>query len=254
MRTAWVVGILAALAVAASADPARPRVFEGDHRLDKVISVHWKKETLYDALHEIGRETGVHLDPDRALVDEPMLGSLSDRPAREVLEQVATLLHFTWVRDGGKPEAPNYLLYQDRVARQEEQDEIDGGRRQVMEAIQKELQKYRQLSQLPPERLQQEIDRSDEELSHALTGGLASLGNNPATARKIQDGQAARSVASPIGRSMLELLDRLTPAEWQAVSSEQPLVFSTNPSDEELKLDARTADQLRSSVPSLPVP
>lgn len=254
MRSAWVVGILAALAVTASADPARPRVFQDDHRLDKVISVHWKKETLYDALHEIGRQTGVHLDPDRSLVDEPLLGSMSNRPAHEILEQVATLFHFTWVRNGGKPEAPNYLLYQDRAARQEEQDEIDGGRRQVLEAIQKELQKYRRLGQLPPERLQQEIDRADDELSRALTGGLAGLGNNPALARKMQDGQAARSISSPIGRSMLDLLDRLTPAEWQAVSAEQPLVFSTSPGEDELRLDARTADQLRSAVPSLPVP
>ena len=38
--------------------------------------------------------------PDRALVDEPVMVSATNVPARQVLEQIGTLLHFTWVRSG----------------------------------------------------------------------------------------------------------------------------------------------------------
>src|SRR5690349_23928090 len=97
----WIPALLLLLAQPAFAQSTPRSPFEGDARLDKKVTVHWKKATLYDALKELSKATGANLGPDRALVDEPVMASATDVPARQVLEQVGTLLHFTWVRSGG---------------------------------------------------------------------------------------------------------------------------------------------------------
>src|SRR6476620_464199 len=108
---------LAAASVLATALPASAQrtrsPFDGDSRLDHLVTVHWKKATLYDALREVSKETGAHVVPDRALVDEPLMASATRIPARVLLEQIGREFHYTWARSGGKPDAPGYLLYQD---------------------------------------------------------------------------------------------------------------------------------------------
>src|SRR3954447_16249602 len=96
--------LFACLLVPALAAPAfaqKPSPFTGDARLEKPVTVRWKKTTVYNALREISGRTGAHLTPDRAIVDEPVMAAATGVPAREVLEQMGTLLHYTWVRTGG---------------------------------------------------------------------------------------------------------------------------------------------------------
>src|SRR5687768_13238602 len=112
MRLLLPLLVATALAVPA-ASQERPSPFRGDPRLDKRITVRWKKATLHEALAGVTRSTGVRLSPDRALVDEPVMVAATEVPARDLLEHVAKLLHYTWVRDGGTDGAPTYLLFQD---------------------------------------------------------------------------------------------------------------------------------------------
>jgi hypothetical protein len=261
MRTAWIVALLVAAAGlwggTTEAQQRKASPFAKDARLNKAVSVHWKKAALNDALREVSQATGVRLVCDRGLVDEPVMAAAKEIPARQLLEQLATLLHYTWLRSGGTPEAPSYLLIQDRAQKQEEQDEIDRGERLVLEALSKELERYRRLSKLPPEQLQKEQEKADQELTSALAGGissLVSLGSNPAGAKRIQEGQAVRAVGTPIGRAMLDLLEGLKPEQWRQLREEEVLVFSTHPGDGEQPLPAVLRDQLKAAKPQIPFP
>ncbi|HTE17037.1 MAG TPA: hypothetical protein VK689_01505, partial [Armatimonadota bacterium] len=228
--------------------------FEGDARLDKPVTVRWKKTTLYEALQEVSRATGVRLNPDRALVDEPLMASATRLPARALLEQIGRLLHFTWVRTGGKPEAPVYLLFQDRVARQEEEDAINGAQRAVLQALEAELERYRRIGRLSPEQLDRELEKANAEAEATLAGGLASAGSSPAAARKLQDAMAVNAVATPTGRAMLEVVDGLTQVQWGQLMREQPVTFSTQPTAGEQRLPGSIEERLRGASPGFPFP
>lgn len=252
---AWCPVVVSLLVIApVLAQSAARSPLASDGRLDKRVTVHWKKATLYDALKELSRDTGVQLAPDRALVDEPVMVSATDVPARQVLEQLGTLLHFTWVRSGGKPEAPSYLLYQDRAARQEEQDEIDGGRRAVIAALEKEVDRLRRLSRLGPAEFQRESERADRELENTFSKGFASVGTDPRAGQQLLGNMSVYAVASPVGRVMAGVLDNLTPGQWQQLLEERPLVMSSQPGDGELPLAAGTQEALRNATPQLPFP
>jgi hypothetical protein len=84
----------------------KPSPFAGDARLDQAVTVHWKKTPLSDALRGISRTTGVRLVCDRALADEPVRAAATGIRARTLLEQISKLVHYTWLRSGGTPEAP----------------------------------------------------------------------------------------------------------------------------------------------------
>jgi hypothetical protein len=225
-----------------------------DARLDKHVTVRWKKATLFEALKELSKSTGAQLAPDRTLVDEPVMISATDVPARQVLDQMGTLLHFTWVRSGGKPDAPNYLLFQDRLARQEEQDEIDGGRRAVIEALEKEVDRLRKLSRMAPGDFQRETERADRELEDTFSKGIASIGSDANAGQRLLGNMSLYAVASPVGRVMVSVLDNLTPGQWQQLMEERPLIMSSQPGEGETALPAGMNDSLRNAAPQLPFP
>ncbi|MGV3719481.1 MAG: hypothetical protein ACO1SX_01115, partial [Actinomycetota bacterium] len=242
------------LAVPTAAQTASRSPFEGDARLEKRVTVRWKKATLSDALKELSRSTGARLTPDRALVDEPVMASASDISARDLLEQTARLFHFTWVRSGGKPGAPSYLLYQDRIAKQEEEDEINGAQRAVLQALEQQIDKLRKISRMSSGELQREHDRANQELETVFAGGLANIGSDPAVVNKLQDNMTVFAAGSSVGRVMLGVLDGLTPAQWQRLALEQPLVMSSRPGEGETQLPGGILDGLRGAAPQLPFP
>jgi len=254
MRPFLVLLVVLFAAVPAAAQE-RPSPFAGDARLQKTVTVRWKKATLYDALKTVEQMTGVHLTPERSLVDEPIMASAANVPARALLEQVAKLLHFTWARSGGTADAPHYLLYRDQRAMQEEEDEINGARRAVLEALQKEIDRHRQIAKMPPDQLQNAVRKADEDTMAMFSGGnFASMASSQAAAQKFQQGQAVRTVASPIGRALLDFLDSFPSGTWNAMQSEDPLIFSTNPKAGEERLPQSVGDRLAGGTPGWPFP
>jgi hypothetical protein len=256
------LGIAAPLALALAVGLVRPLAADQgarlalarDVRLNKAVTVSWKKTSLEEALRELSKATGVRMAPDRRIADEPVMASATNVRASALMEQLATLLHYTWARSGGTPEAPDYRFYQDRAAEQEEQAEIDRAERMVLEALQRELSRYRQLSKLPPERLQEEIDKADREFAETLAGGIAAMASSAQAAQRMQNGMAVRAVASPIGRAMLDLLDSLTPAQWNELREEESLIFSTRPGPGEERLAQDLNARLRGAAPQFPFP
>lgn len=251
-----IVPLLVAVLVClpAAAQPQKPSAFAGDDRLNQKVTVRWKKATLFEALAELKKKTGIALTPDRGVVDEPVMASATNVPVRSVLEHMGKLLKFTWARYGGTPEKPGYLLFKDKVAAAEEEAILGAGRRMVLEALQKEIDKYRRISRMSPEQLQAEVSRVDREFESAFSGGIASAASNSALGQKMQDGMALRTVASPHGRAMMDLLNGLSPGQWNQILDEQPVVFSTSPVPGEFELPDAIADRLRSSAPSMPFP
>jgi hypothetical protein len=248
--------VLAALLIAGPAcAQTRPSPFGGDVRLDKPVTVRWKKATLYDALHTVQQMTGVHLAPERSIVDEPIMASANGVPARELLEQIGKLLHFTWAKSGGTAEAPAYLLYRDRKSLEEEDEQINGARKAVLAALEAEIDRHRKIAKMSPDQLQGALAKADEEMKTLFSSGnFAQIGSNQAAMRRFQDGQAIRTLSSPIGRALLDLLDGLGAGTWNELQSEDPMIFSTNPKPGELRMPAAIGDRLTSGKPSIPFP
>ncbi|MFN3648874.1 MAG: hypothetical protein ACK47B_04760 [Armatimonadota bacterium] len=254
MRLARYLALPLLLALPAAAQQ-QDGILRQDERLQKRVSVRWKKATLHEALEELSRATGARLTPARMLVDEPVMASAANVPAHEVMEQLAKLTHFTWARSGTDPMKPTYLFFQGKAAQDEEQAEIDGAKRAVLEALNREVEKYRRIASLSPDQLEQELRKSDQQLSALFqNGGIASLGSNAAAGRTMMDGMAVRSVASPLGRTMVRMLDDLSPAEWQQLESGEPIVYSTAPRSGERHLAPVYRDSIRDAAPTFPFP
>jgi hypothetical protein len=226
-----------------------------DPRLQQPVTVRWRKTSLYDALQELSKATGASINPERSLVDEPVMASAEKLPAWELMEQVSRLLHYTWVRSGGTPEKPNYLLLQDRKAREEEEAQLRGAELAVRAALERELARCRQLSQLSPDALAREQQKADQAVERLFSGDLASASGNPAAMRGYLDWMSLKSVTGPIGQSMLSLLDQLSPAQWTAMGQGQVLIYASNPRAEgEQPLPAGMEAQLRNGRPGFPLP
>jgi hypothetical protein len=226
--------------------------FMGDTRLDQRVTVRWKKATLRDALQELSQATGVRLDPDRPVADEPVMASATDVEARVLLEQLGRLLHFTWAPSGGTRERPNYLLYQSQADREAEEAAINGARRAVLEALKQEFARQRQISRLTPEQRQRALEDSEAVFAAALSQDPDDA--DPASDQRLQHGLTVRSAVSPIAGAMMDLLDSLTPAQWNLLLTDQPVVFSSRAVDGELPLPGPVRDRLRAAVPELPLP
>ncbi len=251
MRAYSILFLVLALIGPASAQPEGSPL-QQDSRLSKPITVRWRKTSLDDALREVTRLTGVTVLPERSLVDEPVMAAFRDAPAREVLDQVAHLLHFTWARYGGTKDRPHYLLYQSARARREEAEMIAGARLAVERELQKSLDRMRRISRMSAEQLAGQAERFERDLESAFSSGFASA--QDVGMRRLMDGMTAHSVSSPLGRAMLDFVDGLPAGVWDVVRREDPVVFSTQPGPGELSLPEGFEQRLRDSKPGFPFP
>ncbi len=261
-RSAVPASCALALAVAALLAAAEPSVaqkaqkasaFAGDSRLNRAVTMRWKKATLLQALADVTTATGVRLTPERAIVDEPVMVAATGMPAGQLLQHMSELLDYTWVRNGGTADSPNYLLYQSRTQKETEQAMIDQGKREVLAALNKELEKYRAALRLTPDQLAQRVDAADAKFGELMTSGFKDA-NSPKGMSSAMDSFALRSIVSPTGRVMVELLDRLSPAQWSALSNEESVVFSPQPSTGEAAFPTGMYDRLKNATPELPIP
>lgn len=226
-----------------------------DARLSKRVTVDWSKTTLYEALKEVSKQTGVYVTPERARVDEPLMAAAGDLPAHELLTQIARLFNYTWVRSGGSDQKPNYLLYQTKRAAAEEEALVNEQLAAVMVALQKEVENYRKLGALPPDQLQAQVEQANKEFEGAFKSALSGNAGSADTGKKIINGMAVRTLGAPAGRAMLNLLNGLTPSQWQSlVQDGAPIVYSTQPAAGELAMPGPVSDLLRSHEPEFPFP
>jgi hypothetical protein len=142
--------VVLAIAYVGAQVTAQPADLSQDPLLQRRITAWLKMEPLRDALRTIGKQTGVALRCQDAIADEKVAIFVRERPAHEILTQLAGALRYAWRRDEDA-----YVLYVPDETRQAEEQlrrELADLRRQ---AIRDWIQAVREALQIPPEQRRQ---------------------------------------------------------------------------------------------------
>ena len=129
---------------------AKPAELSQDPLLQKRITVWLKMEPLRDALRTIGKQAGIALRCQDAIAEEKVAIFVRERPAHEILTQLAGALRYAWRKDEGA-----YVLYVPDETRQAEEQlrrQLDDLRRQ---ALRDWIQAAREALQIPIEQRRQ---------------------------------------------------------------------------------------------------
>jgi hypothetical protein len=143
MRT-WMVfaGVVSALLLATAQETVL-----NDDALQKPITVWQRLASLAEVLQDIRNQTGVPLRCQDALRETKLAVYVQNRPAREVLEQVASLFGWRWRRD----EDGSYVLYlPDETRRALERAQRDD-RAATERALREVVQVAREWLRMPPD-------------------------------------------------------------------------------------------------------
>jgi hypothetical protein len=91
----WIVVLIASSAVR-SADP-RTAALDGVPGLDKPITLSLRAASLGEVLDIVEAKTGVKLRPERSIEQDKATILVKDRPARDVLREIARCFNLCWV-------------------------------------------------------------------------------------------------------------------------------------------------------------
>jgi hypothetical protein len=145
---------------------AQPAELSQDPLLQKRITVWLKMEPLRDALRTIGKQTGVALRCQDAIAEEKVAIFVRERPAHEILTQLAGALRYAWRKDEDA-----YVLYVPDETRQAEEKAAREIREQRARKLREILQAARELAAVPVQQriaLRKKIWESPEETEKAL--------------------------------------------------------------------------------------
>ncbi|MCS6918826.1 MAG: hypothetical protein NZM28_03570 [Fimbriimonadales bacterium] len=168
--TLCVISVLLTL----SAILAQPAPLESDALLQRRITVWLKMEPMRDALRQIGKQTGVTLRCIDAIAEEKVAIFVEDRPAHEILSQLAKVFRYEWRthEDGG------YMLYvPDETRLQEEKLEnaLREARRQALRDLVRTAREIRPMSRQQREHERSELRARYDSLSPSERTRLAVL-------------------------------------------------------------------------------
>jgi hypothetical protein len=143
MRT-WMVfaGVVSALLLATAQETVLT-----DDALQKPITVWQRLASLAEVLEDIRKQTGVPLRCQDALRETKLAVYVQNRPAREVLEQVASLFGWRWRRD----EDGGYVLYLPDETRRALERALRDDRAATERALREMLRITREWLQMPPD-------------------------------------------------------------------------------------------------------
>jgi len=120
--------------------------------LQRRIRVWLKMEPMRDALRHIGKQTGVALRCQDAIAEEKIAIFVEDRPAHEILTQLASLFRYAWRKD----EDGGYTLYVPDETRLQEEKMRDFTRAARQKAIQELVRAARTVSAMSEEQRKKE--------------------------------------------------------------------------------------------------
>ena len=201
----------------AAADPKSPAVGEAirkyeeeakvvDPRLFKKVTLHLKGASLEDLCAELGKQLGVRFAASRGVQDDKATVLVKDRPARDVLREVARLFGYIWSRSGEEGKY-RYELVQDLRSQLAEQEMRDRDLRAALVALDEQMQGYQSVLGLTPEQIEARRAKS----------------NGPEQERLAR-------VSGPQWAGMQAYL-RLTPAERAGLVHGTPLRFGGSQAD-----------------------
>jgi hypothetical protein len=152
---------------------AQPAELSQDPLLQRRITVWLKMEPLRDALRTIGKQAGVALRCQDAIAEEKVAIFVRERPAHEILTQLAGALRYAWRKDEDA-----YVLYVPDETRQAEEKAARAIREQRARWLREMLQAARELAAVPVQRqiaLRKKLWESPEETEKALKPGWREL-------------------------------------------------------------------------------
>jgi hypothetical protein len=143
MRT-WMVfaGVVSALLLATAQETVLT-----DDALQKPITVWQRLASLAEVLEDIRKQTGVPLRCQDALREMKLAVYVQNRPAREILEQIASLFGLRWRRD----EDGSYVLYLPDETRRALERALRDDRAATERALREMLRITREWLQMPPD-------------------------------------------------------------------------------------------------------
>lgn len=248
------LGIELPIPLAAAPDPPSPlpAALRGDARLERPVNLRRKRDPLSDVLADLRDQTGARVEASPEVAYEPAIVFVSGQPARDVMAQIAALFHYRWRRRGEAP-AYRYELYQDETARHEEENLRAQEWQRLRETFRAQIGRYERLSRRPVEELLKEAKplQAAVQVDHE---GLRNVPQEEQAARQLtrewreRHAQLAAllAMADPQRRALLRILTALTPAQWDALLEQEPLVFSTLSEPGALPLPQAVEDALRS--------
>jgi hypothetical protein len=152
--------------LAAEPNPRPRSPLEGVAALEKPISLAETKIPLGELVQKIATETGVSLTATPAVADEPVALAVKAMPARRLLEEIADLLDYLWLRRTGKGvstsagppvsgagTAPTFEITQDLAAKQREEKLRQAVYAAIEKQFREQVQQYARLAELSPKQL-----------------------------------------------------------------------------------------------------
>jgi hypothetical protein len=246
-------------ALARATDDRSRSPLAGVKELAKPVTYSETKIPLGELVARVAADTGVTLTATPGVSDEPVAVVVKEMPARELLEQLAELLDYQWMRhssrvrsaysvsDKGGPafdaagyeihtthsaRTPVLEIYQDLAGKQREAALRSARAEKTVRQFQEEIQSYVHAASLSPERMQgilDEQERQREEMSRMTPEQRKALVSSPAWRQSYEEFQAAFQLWSPVSRALARLLGRLSPRQWGVLREQGRLIFSTDP-------------------------
>jgi hypothetical protein len=121
-------------------------VLADEPHLKRNITLWLKMEPLRDVLRTVSRQTGVSLRCQDAIQYEKVSIFVENRPAYEILTQLASLFRYAWRKDKDA-----YVLYVPNETRQQEESVIRAAREARRRALQDVIRFAREALQNPPD-------------------------------------------------------------------------------------------------------
>jgi hypothetical protein len=218
--------VVLCLGAPAHALPTHPTL-AGDARLSAAVTLQSPKAPLSDILRQLGEKVGVKITASAEVADDPAILFAKERPAREVLTELAALFTFTW-RRSGREGAYSYELFQDLKSRRAEEALRVGEAGLAIEGIRRGIQQRLALASKPPAVLLQTAERYD---AAARERRLDALPRGPEydLMRAEKSSWPIRELASDYWRMLLRLAASLTPEQWASLLTGDPLWLGTSP-------------------------
>jgi hypothetical protein len=228
-----IFGAYALSAAACAAEPGAPRgsVLEGVTALEKPVTYTETKIPLGELVRKVAADTGAPLTTAPGVADEPVAVVVKDLPARELLEQLAELLDYRWMRQG-KAEAARYEVYQDVAGKQNEESLRQAAAAGVLQRLQEQVRRCAEVAREPAAQIQAEMDALEQrgrQLQAEPRDQEEAFLKSPEGQAWGRRAQAVETVSTPVARALVELLARLTPRQWALLRSQPELVMVSGP-------------------------
>ncbi len=188
-----------------------------DERLDAKLTARIDASSLQQVAHVLGKKAGLNLSGDDRLASQVAIVDVHEARLRDVMDRLATVTDTEWVKNGD-----GYLLRQSAPKRQERAQAEYALR---LSQIQKALDKYREIASqgYQATNLANYIREQNRQQQNG-DQGMGRFMEAPTA-----DPSKEYGAFLPTGRALARALLSIDPSVPASLTSDQRIVFSTNP-------------------------